>query len=343
MNNFVGAPLQLQTLTRQGMQLNNRLNRVGRALDFNFKDRVGQLQVYTQGTPRIPPSFISISILLDDHPAWLRLTKAFLKARLQGFLSPEQFAGLPRELRLALIEAALDDELELLERIGAASIQITGVAAPRALSTDEVSICFALTWQNEAVSPVEGYLSLSAALLPRFLNALAKAPTVTNTATAAWESLLGVVRFEAGYTRLPTKNFHSIALGDIVFCDRCLLAQENFLAIHIMPNVLLKGRLKDNAVMVEDKLEDPMLTEPEPSLIDIDAVEINLVFDIGEIKLPLRDLKAIQAGFIFKLNTSLEQPVTMRVHGQAVAQGELIQVDDRIGVRITALHGKPHG
>ena len=55
---------------------------------------------------------------------------------------------------------------------------------------------------------------------------------------------------------------------------------------------------------------------------------------MGRIQLTLGELKGIQPGFSFELEKTTEKPVTIRANGKIIGTGELVQIDERIGVRV---------
>lgn len=64
---------------------------------------------------------------------------------------------------------------------------------------------------------------------------------------------------------------------------------------------------------------------------------IRLTFEVGQKQIALKELRNIQSGFTFELDSPVERPVTMRANGVVVGSGELLQVGDRIGVRVISL------
>ena len=70
---------------------------------------------------------------------------------------------------------------------------------------------------------------------------------------------------------------------------------------------------------------------------DVDELPVRLVFDIGTKDLTIGELRALAPGFAFDLDRDLTSPVTIRVNGRAIGSGELVEVDSRLGVRITDL------
>ena len=66
-------------------------------------------------------------------------------------------------------------------------------------------------------------------------------------------------------------------------------------------------------------------------------VEVHLSVQLGQVRLPLRDLLALDAGSVVELDRSAESPVDVLVNGTLVARGEVVVVEGEFGVRITSI------
>lgn len=76
--------------------------------------------------------------------------------------------------------------------------------------------------------------------------------------------------------------------------------------------------------------------EPASSVIQtkLDDLPIKLVFEVGQKQMFLNQLKAIDTGYTFELDNPLDKPVIVRANGASVGMGELVQVGNKVGVRI---------
>jgi flagellar motor switch protein FliN len=66
-------------------------------------------------------------------------------------------------------------------------------------------------------------------------------------------------------------------------------------------------------------------------------VQVNLVAQLGTVQLTVERLFKLRAGDILEMDQALDAPVTLLLNGKAVARGELLAVDDQLGVRVTEL------
>lgn len=82
--------------------------------------------------------------------------------------------------------------------------------------------------------------------------------------------------------------------------------------------------------------------EQDATLPDLDALPVTLSFEAGELSLTVAELRALAPGAVLSLRRRLsDSPITVRANGRALAKGELVLIDDFLGVRIVGL--QDHG
>lgn len=69
----------------------------------------------------------------------------------------------------------------------------------------------------------------------------------------------------------------------------------------------------------------------------IGHVTVELVAEIGSARVNVERLFALKAGEVLALDQDISEPVLLRLDGKPVARGELVAVDDRLGVQITEI------
>ncbi len=70
---------------------------------------------------------------------------------------------------------------------------------------------------------------------------------------------------------------------------------------------------------------------------NLDEIGIDLVFEIGRKQILMKDLKKIRVGYTFDLNKQLNNIVAIKANGKKIGEGELVQLDEKIGVRLTEI------
>ncbi|MDR2420398.1 MAG: FliM/FliN family flagellar motor switch protein [Puniceicoccales bacterium] len=65
---------------------------------------------------------------------------------------------------------------------------------------------------------------------------------------------------------------------------------------------------------------------------------ILVTFEVGRKSIRLGDLETLQEGFIFECENPLEAAVNICANGQLIGKGSLLNIEGRIGVRVTEIY-----
>lgn len=74
-----------------------------------------------------------------------------------------------------------------------------------------------------------------------------------------------------------------------------------------------------------------------PQIELIQGVKVRLGTSLGQAELSVAELFALQEGALVTLDRTPDDPVQIHLDGRLVAEGELVVVGDRFGVRITRI------
>lgn len=77
-----------------------------------------------------------------------------------------------------------------------------------------------------------------------------------------------------------------------------------------------------------------------PADAAFDDLPIKLVFELGRLDLPLGKLQEIGQGHVFELERPIGEAVEIHAGGRRIGQGEVVRIDDQIGVRVVRLFGQ---
>ncbi|HUO48981.1 MAG TPA: flagellar motor switch protein FliN, partial [Acidimicrobiales bacterium] len=66
---------------------------------------------------------------------------------------------------------------------------------------------------------------------------------------------------------------------------------------------------------------------------------MSVTVELGRTRLLMRDLLGLRAGSVVELDRPAGSPVDILVNGTLLARGEVVVVDDELGVRITEIAG----
>lgn len=75
-----------------------------------------------------------------------------------------------------------------------------------------------------------------------------------------------------------------------------------------------------------------------PSALEMDFlldVQLNIGVEVGRTQMQVEDLLQLDQGSVLELDSTVGQPLDIRVNNQLVARGEVVVINDKFAVRIT--------
>lgn len=153
---------------------------------------------------------------------------------------------------------------------------------------------------------------------------------------------------EAGGTKMPLQELSELAPHDIVLMDSDLCLNRPEITIGYASEPAFRGTVdvQTGRIIVEknivSNMEKNMEKEiPSENAKDRDTVDaaigeipVQLVFQLGETRTTVAELSRIRPGYTFDAEADLTKPVTIKANGRIIGMGELVEVGDRIGVRV---------
>ncbi len=67
------------------------------------------------------------------------------------------------------------------------------------------------------------------------------------------------------------------------------------------------------------------------------SVPVTISVEVGRTRLKIRDLLSLKQGSVLELERNAGEPLDLLVNNTVVAQGEVVLVNDRYGVRLTRI------
>jgi flagellar motor switch protein FliN len=93
-----------------------------------------------------------------------------------------------------------------------------------------------------------------------------------------------------------------------------------------------------DGLMDQNNEEQAMMDEAPKAKIDQDVLQnipVNLVIEVGRAQIKIRDLMRLTQGSVVELDRMAGEPLDLLVNDTVVAQGEVVLVNERYGVRLT--------
>jgi flagellar motor switch protein FliN/FliY len=93
-------------------------------------------------------------------------------------------------------------------------------------------------------------------------------------------------------------------------------------------------------VSLEQLVEDSPQAKGFDAMVSADvlqSVPVTLSVEVGRTRLKIRDLLRLKQGSVIELERNAGEPLDLLVNNTVVAQGEVVLVNDRYGVRLTRI------
>lgn len=178
---------------------------------------------------------------------------------------------------------------------------------------------------------------------------------------------------QCGQVNIKKEMFDNLKKGDFVILDELSyypLYQKNLATLYLENTPLFLIKIKENKVKLldyasyyevnefmekeenidenedieeeiyeeeedQEEIKEEVLEKVEEKNIDINNVPITLTIEIAKIKMTLEKLMQLTPGNLLDLNISPEEEINITISGKKVAKGELLNLGETLGVRIT--------
>lgn len=261
----------------------------------------------------------------------------------------------PESLVGAAIEATLAPWIARLEKAAGIEIGVRGmgVAGPEAAGRS------ALGFRLPALAG-SGVVAVS----PPIGLALPKLPVPAWTDGNALTVRASIAVAEVG---LSVAELEQLAAGDVIVLPGATAATSAHVHLAISPHTSIIAEIKGNQLIVARAGKSmsttdtapgakpapaakpaaspakpgaaPAAAAPEPVVpaAAIEELPLRIVFDLGEVELSLAEVKALVPGQVIDLAREPGHAVRVSVNGRRIGAGEIVEIEGRLGVRITEL------
>lgn len=286
---------------------------------------------------------------------WLDATQA---AWLCGLaLGDSQLDELPDELLAPLIEHVLGELAARIERVTRKHLHLVSVTrsagehAPPAPSELDLGWTLRQVASDDAPArpvPVQldGRMRLDADA-QRYLAALLRADphagaSASSASAVAWDALPIPVRLCIGWVDVGASALRALGVRDVLLLDECHIDAQSRLVVHLGGGLGFHADLDGARIRVTQGVQSIMSHTSDDLPGDagaglLDDIPVRLSFDVGERVIPLGELRALQAGSLFNLGRDPRSTVTIRANGRVLGEGELVDIEGRIGVAVLRL------
>lgn len=323
-----------------------------RALNRLYDPRLEPAALALRGDPvtlrwdadACPAVFERYRFSLGPHAGWLGLDP-----HAQSLLMAERHADLlPRELRYVLLADALSPLVERLERVLHMRFEWAPEqdAAASAESDGRHAACFELD-ASASGQRCHGFVQFDD---PASLDALVPQGLPRRALHGgALDFLRLPLAFCIGFTSLRVGEVRSIRPGDIISLEAWDSAKSAIVVTADFGSRRLFALAEGARITLQDIKDSAMDRDATATaaaapvdaggnqpLDRLDALEVTLRFEVGDLPITLGELKSLRAGHVFELAQPLNRStVKIVVHGNVLGKGHLVAVGDQLGVRVS--------
>lgn len=331
------------------LQLSQLLGSRQTELAVSVGNQNWHLSLHHAGDRHLPDLCMDLEI--SSQPVQLFMGKSLLNALLPDNLDIQAVLALPRELMLAALQHILTPVLGQFQQTTGTAIEFLGIRRVKGHSgTAELllTINIADTRYQALVATNPTLFELLKGLPPHIGGEMPDIPI--------WASL------ELGRTQLSREELSQLESGDIVFlkqhvtgqqliirtsCSNAFLGQADGTQITVKQRMdTMDDEAIDDQPMDDQRMPDEASLDEKPAVsvqngqagVNMADINVDLLFEIGRQQLSADQLQALEPGFVFELDRPIEQPVKIRANGKLIAECQLVQIDNRLGARITSLN-----
>jgi len=292
----------------------------------HFQDSQDHSLSITLG-PKPEFSGYRLTLLIGGQTIQIDFSSAQLQQWLHNVLDTTPFDSLPNSLQLALLNNQIEPYAEVMKSLFGQLPVLSNLQTHQqetqqddvlmlSINRDEASLSL---WVQEGA---EGLIDV----LPK------ASSNLTSTITLPfWLSY--------GKTQLTLNQFEQLELGDVVFFDECLIAHHQVI-FQVSNQNLYRCQIDENILHILEKETNMNDITNNEALTDHQQLPVELTFDVGQQTITLEQLNSLQPGFTFELNQPISSPVTMRANGKIIGECELVNINERLGVRVIELLGE---
>lgn len=299
---------------------------IGRRRDLSFAIGKSPFRAVFVPPQPIGPA-LGLRILVGDHrfrvhfPDWQPLLGHV--ETLAG-VDPAQ---MPPEIAAVCFDAAFGELFGRLTQLSGVALRIEGVDLPAGVSTGSVG----LELHGADGLQVIGDIQADDGAMAMLASLVSKLPAVTTVPTPGLAHVAGV---EIGMTSLPLDDALSLRVHDVVLMDVTAFLPNRIGVIRTSEDTAWRVSVDGEAVVLQESR--PAAPVPE---ISRDSPVVILLFEAGQVRIPLDKYGELAPGAKIERHNATQ--ILIRMDRTPFAAGELVQVGDRLGVRLQTIGDVP--
>ncbi len=251
---------------------------------------------------------------------------------------------LPKDLAIAALQLAWSEATSRLEELSGRKVRLvrSARAAPGALdgAPFRYSVSLDSAGSRDGIRAIIAADAAGLALLALLARRLPSKPRVVDPNTPV------PLLLEVGEMQIKVSAVRGLGVNDLLLPDTVIDAVSPTVWLRADSRRAARAKLDAQSLVIESVLQEdssmpdtpaPMAKRDPPKPIPLDDLEIRLAFDLGHKTVTLGRLAALQPGQVIALDAPDPRLVAIRANGYLIGRGELVRLDDRVGVRVVEL------
>ncbi len=331
-------------VSRARVAYNNLISSRSGYLYFTAKDVECRLRLLSWRRFSADEFGVELELAAGPHGATLFLTQWPLGRLVGNDIETAAMSAWPMDLRITVAEIELEGLPEVVSTLLHRPINIRAVRTGGQISrrggppaADRVEPIWFLLETRTGLSTL-GCVVPSQRLYRDLIGRIAQ---ISSGQEEAPYSVHLYPRIELASVQLARQDVNEIGKGDVVVLDRRIEPDHIPVRLALGSGLQIIGVLTGETIMVEGV--ERVASQDSLSADDIDSINVTVKFDVGTLGMSFGDLKTIRPGHTFVIGRRVDRVVHIHCNGKLIGIGELVQVDDRSGVRVLEIFGFKHG
>ncbi|OUS27694.1 hypothetical protein A9Q99_14755 [Gammaproteobacteria bacterium 45_16_T64] len=297
---------------------------------------------------------------IDGHAFSVSIDSTLLDQLLANLPSALPLAALPPAIQFALMQTAMAPFIESIEAHTNLAIAVSGFDCVDTVNDTTRNIIEDIPCSDYSTSsktttlefrcvlnnrPCLASLSISSNALPSITTLFSHAqstPVRIDVNAIPITFSVHLPGLKIGLQELTECRVHDILLLSNSH-DQLLQAVE----LRINYQLIGYGRIEDNAIHItrttigsamETSLDEHHPTDESIDTLDtFDHLPVTVTFEVAQQQFSIAELKTLFEGHVIPLDKPLTSPIVVHANGKRIASAELVNLNDRLGARITEL------
>jgi type III secretion protein Q len=286
----------------------------------------------------------SLHLLVDQHCVEFKLDRTLLTSLFSDHVAGIPFDIIPQELKLSILQATIAPLVKVISNLIGSTIELVAVKSPSLEKDDKPTITrgqLTIKGHNNGY-PYQAFLLVTQAILPQLATLLDQCditipPKFPVNTLPLWlsASITGL--------KLSRSDIASLEKNDLIILSSPFSSYLETISLSVGGQHLFNARYKTGELIIYHQLKDQTMNnnltanENEQQPTTLGNIKVEVVFELARQVTTLDELNQLTPGQLFDLEKPLQSSVIVRANGIAVATAELVEINENVGARITAL------